>query len=271
MNRRRKSHGPAVSLFAFQDIITAVCGILIVMVLLLAMELASHTSRSPSQPSPDFEALETSLEDIKKRRDELQKQVDAQAESVSAAISRPVAAIEAEITQLRMRKTLLENRIKNAAARAERLDEEQSATRSAREDRVEDLERLEELNREKDLLEDSLQEEQTETRPIFRFPDGRSRNGWIAVVDSRSAMLAPLGRAEPPQKLLLGSRPLESLNEFLTQQDAEYVLVLFRPSGTDHDLLDDLQTKGRHRGYDVGIDLISEQQTIFDPQTGLAQ
>ncbi len=271
MNRRRKYYGPAISLFAFQDIITAVCGILIVMVLLLAIELTSHTSRPTSQSSPDFEALEASLEDIKKRRDELQSQVNSQTETVTASVSRPVATIEVEITQLRMRKTVLESRIKDAAARTRLLDDDQAAARSAQEARSEDLERLEELNREKDLLEDSLQEEQADNRPIFRFPDGRSRNGWIAVIDNSSATLAPLGRAERPEKVPLGSNALESLSDFLTQHGAEYVLVLFRPSGTNHDLLDELQIGGLQGGCDVGIDLISEQQTIFDTQTGLAQ
>ncbi|WP_166831112.1 hypothetical protein [Thalassoroseus pseudoceratinae] len=271
MNRRRKYHGPAISLFAFQDIITAVCGILIVMVLLLAIELTSHTSRTTSHSSPDFKALEASLEDINKRRKELQNRVDSQTESVSASVSRPVATIEAEIRQLRMKKILLEDRIKNAAVRAKLLDDDQAATRLAIETRSEDLERLEDLNREKDLLEDSLQEEQSDNRPIFRFVDGRSRNGWIAVIDSQSATLAPLGRGERPEKLLLGSNALRSLSEFLTRQGAEYVLVLFRPSGMDHDLLDALQTGKLRGGCGVGIDLISEQQTIFDPQTGLAQ
>ena len=49
MSRRRRNHTTAAfSLFAFQDIITSVTGVMIMITLLLAVELVNRVEQSPA-------------------------------------------------------------------------------------------------------------------------------------------------------------------------------------------------------------------------------
>lgn len=97
---RRKQGGVPVSLFSFQDIITSICGILILIVLMFAIELTRHKSRSPEKKGKT-----TLSEEIRRLEQELvakqKAQEDARKEIIAKGIMEYRKKLEDELAQLR--------------------------------------------------------------------------------------------------------------------------------------------------------------------------
>lgn len=69
--KRRRTKSPGVSFFAFQDIITAVVGIFILITLILVLELAERVEKATAGPT-DTEDLQPILTTIETQREEVQ-------------------------------------------------------------------------------------------------------------------------------------------------------------------------------------------------------
>src|SRR5687767_1677296 len=90
---RRGRGGTPISLFSFQDIITSVTGIMILITLILALEVIQNTEKSPQNRTQELTA-------------ELQ-----QAAQQAASVQTTVAATQAEIEKLRANLTSSETEL----------------------------------------------------------------------------------------------------------------------------------------------------------------
>src|SRR5687768_1306288 len=114
--------GPVVSLFAFQDIITAVSGILIVVVLLLALELVEQPQAEASSTDHQAESIQEALRSAEAERDRLRLEIASAAEFTQEAAGTSASALQSEVaelgaTQLRLTQHLQE--LKSEAAQIE--------------------------------------------------------------------------------------------------------------------------------------------------------
>lgn len=76
--RVRGSHRPLLTLFAFQDVVMSVTGIMLVLMLLLSLELASRESPAPKTTAASTaETLQKQLAAARQIRDELQHSLQA--------------------------------------------------------------------------------------------------------------------------------------------------------------------------------------------------
>jgi outer membrane murein-binding lipoprotein Lpp len=102
MKRRFRSGTGSISFFAFQDIITAVTGIMVLIALLMALQI---TSGQPSKPQVDPQLTQT-LAELSARRDELHSKVEViratakTAESGSEDAAAQIGNIEEMIREL---------------------------------------------------------------------------------------------------------------------------------------------------------------------------
>ena len=69
---RRRQHGPSVSFFAFQDIITSVVGIFVLITLIMMVDLVSRKSSSASTAGAAEDTLSSVISDMQSEIQELQ-------------------------------------------------------------------------------------------------------------------------------------------------------------------------------------------------------
>ena len=94
---RRKNNDNPVSLFAFQDIITSITGIMVLVVLLIILDIISHADTgSPKTPSPYKEDI-IKLEETRK---ELQEKLDKDKEWLTKNQEMIVQALSVDLASL---------------------------------------------------------------------------------------------------------------------------------------------------------------------------
>lgn len=275
MSRRGRSVA-AISLFAFQDIITSVCGIVIVIVLLLAIELTNTRSVPDStQKQMAAEVVDTSAELLRLQReiDELTRQTEANDALISRSGQLSSVEIERRSGTLSQDLARLQEQLAAARMKAAEL-EQQTAQAKVRDASTADQKReLAALEAELQKLKEELRQEQDSSRVRFAFPRGEERTGVLAVVSNEQILVGPIDQPTVKERFA-GAAILpgyaDASRDFLkwvrANQRGGYVLVLIRPSGTV--LWDSLQDDLRSTGVSFGFDLIDESEDVFETPGG---
>ena len=121
MSRSRKKGAP-FSLFAFQDAITSVCGVVVLITLLLAVQLTSRTIESELETEPDDSLAERAAE-LREEIAEAREALDAvPTPRISFDASKPYAGLSA--VDLRAKVSELDARLESARAELERAKSE---------------------------------------------------------------------------------------------------------------------------------------------------
>lgn len=284
MSRRGRSKDVAISLFSFQDIITSVTAIMILLVLILTLELVTReaTKGMAVEDRRVAQELKRSVAEMEARLEQLRKEA-----STARAAASDAAGFSAEETAEKMAraereaKTLvdqinqLETQLRNAQSTrrtaegkltASQMDdpgataEEAMAidTRAAEIEAANVSEKTRQVNEAKDAREG-----QTAVRTlVFNAPPGStlepllveiSKDGLVAVgADGASAVRFPWN--------LLGLPT--GFGDWLKARDKrrEYVVLILRPSGVDR--YDAIREAVVSAGFDVGTELIGEQMSL---------
>jgi hypothetical protein len=284
MSTARARRQAAVSLFAFQDIITSVTAIMILFVLILTLELVSRSQR-----------LGTKAEDRRVAR-ELRAAVDAlrsQAESLrgdqEAAAQAALRAAGLSTTEIRRRQDeadrathlLAEENALLAAQARTALAEQRSAESSlgaqtladagdraahatAMDQRAAEMEKAN--HRERGRQESCREVAVLPAAATLVFnPDPESSRQPV-LVDVSAHGLAVLDQAGSTRRYDWSSiRPSTDFARWLSGLDADsqYVVILLRPSAIDRD---DLVRKAvTDAGLNVGLELVGESTQVAFP------
>lgn len=277
MSRRNRGGNP-ISLFAFQDIITSVSGIFIVMVLLLTLELVERsTAETPAML--DKSLVENVREAIVRAEGEIAdlKRIAAQdndlmriaIHTTPEEVTDSIAARQRDISRLKAS-------LQESQKQAEQLAENARATAVEHFDLRDERKELEQLERDMAELQQQLESEEQSDRPVFTLPRGLDKQGWLAVLDAEEIQMAPIGRSAPmtifqnTSGLLRDSTAADGLMDWVGEQDLEslYLFVLVRPQGIA--TFDTLQGKLELRNIAFGFDLIEQNQEILHPERGAA-
>ncbi len=268
--RRRDHTSISISLFAFQDIITSVVGIFILITLLLVLELVrSHASTLSEERAaiagPDLdererleaskERLELSIRDLRSdsasyskgqisesRKGRLRSQLAA-AGADADRLKRTDRAIELEIQAL-------ENKIRAAERRF--ADDPSKTELSGLQDRL--------LNLQKAVREIR------KSAPIVVNRATLTGKDVVVIVISRTKAKATFvsDASMPSEEQVLGRKPADTLAQLCARRAGQssyplHVHLLIRPSAATYanEVIAEL-----HNKYAIGFDLISEEQTI---------
>ena len=83
---RRGGGGNPISLFSFQDIITSVTGIMILVTLMMTLELVQRSANSPALKTQEIvEEVKPATQDVRRRIDDLKRRLEQQSALVSVA------------------------------------------------------------------------------------------------------------------------------------------------------------------------------------------
>ncbi len=266
MARRRTVSSP-FSLFAFQDIITSVTGIMVLITLLLCLELVQRKFSPPRRTAELSQRLESAVaaneSEIRQLRERLAEgrarlmQV-AGLDSESAA--RKVANLERQAAELRG-DWKQASRERDAAERRQQSARQQEAQVGAKLEQT-----LKEARQETARKKNALEKLRRSNRLVFNPRPNASKRPWLAEVTARGVSAAAWGKSAPPQVFPSASE----LSRFLASRNpaTEYFVLFVKPDGVEH--YERARRVLEDAGFDVGLDLLNADQTVVDPATGAA-
>ena len=257
----------AFSLFAFQDIITSVTGIMVLVTLILALELIQRKESSP--PVKTAQVISQTRAAVAQNQIEIQQlrnRLETGREQMAQVAAFDATSVSKQLEDLKKLNDDLDREMEQYAAEnadAARRRDEAKAEQDRRASDPQSLEQLTtDIQREKELIERLRKSNRT----IFKPPEGDSKTPWLVEVSGDGLSAAQWGVTMPPKRF---QSPAE-LRNFAAGRDkgAEYFVLLVKPAGID----DFQQARNllKQAGFDVGFDLLRPDQTALDPETGAA-
>ena len=272
MARRRHNESP-LSLFSFQDIITSVTGILVLLTLILALDLTTREAASSvatletravaaevqetlAQTQAQLQALQDQLAAQTEATTELARLTPAAAQQQQAELDRELATLAEDTAQLQ------------ANVQSKEKDGRELERKST--EKTSDRERLRQLQQQADLVKQQLAELKRSNRVFYRPRAGDGKRAWLVDIRARAIVVAPAD-AQHEQQVFEASSEKLSVSDFLRWATAhrhpggEYFVLLVRPSGIDS--FHELEKSLLKAGFETGIDLIGPDLEIFPSPT----
>jgi hypothetical protein len=262
---RRSNGGPPISLFSFQDIITSVTAIIILMTLLLALELLSRKFGSAAEvtaASGDRNAeLKRQIVELQERRDRLANELRESTQLVETAAENSTEQLRDDIEATKQQVNRLERELELQAAELQdaRIDDK----RAKRERDAIDSKELAELRRRIASNEHKLAELRSSNALIFRPAADSGKRTWLVDILADRIAVEPLG--DPGARVVFDQSSLFRMGKFTgwlrsLRGEKEYFLLLLRPSGIEQ--FRAIRSQFDMQQFDIGFDLIGEQQRI---------
>ena len=285
MSRRGRSTGAAISLFSFQDIITSVTAIMILLVLILTLELVSRSTQrgvavEDRRVAREFrESVQSMERQVESRREELAAlQVQAnQSATFSAAETRQRAREATErASRVAEEITLLETSLRTAASErrqseaallaAEPTSPDESPDHvEALEQRAMEIARANEAERRRQQdAEEPGADRGAPPTLVFNVPPGESLEPRLLEVSGEGLVALAADTGEP--RRFRG--PGRDFERWLASLDAsrEYVVVILRPTGVS--VYDDVANAIEAAGVSMGAELVGESMPVAVRQGG---
>lgn len=275
MKKRFRGGTGSVSFFAFQDIIIAVTGIMVLIALLMALQI---TAGEPSRPPVDPQ-LTKALAELSARRDELHGKVEGVlATAKSAALGSEDAAatlenIEDMIRELnRESARLVQDADLASASNPSPVDIE--GVRRYNQETKDAIVKAEDFNKsltaEISALEEKVEKAQTaaleaasNTSDIWLTPD-RSDTSKEPVIVSVMPNAMTAQRLDLGEETKVGrtSNTEENLSDLLQESKPtdQFLVFYFKPSTLSG--FNDLIRAAKSLGYEVGYDIVEEDGVV---------
>jgi len=272
MTRRRRARAP-FSLFSFQDIITCVTGIIILITLVLALEL---TQRKLSAPTVTTSLLASQIEKVI-------EEAQAEVARLDSKVGQQTSEAEtlAGLAAATVRRDLFDanEQIKSLTAELEELSRHESTAVRADEkiqaerfNRKPDEQHLADLEAETEELDAELQAVLKENRVYFNPRTADGKRVWLVQIADARILIAPAGvKSRPTVFAQMSSRRRRSaFSEWLDKRSpaSDFVFVLVRSEGIEE--FDELKKLITGQGFGIGFDLLGAEQSAVDPKTGAA-
>lgn len=265
MSRRRRGGNP-FTLFSFQDIITSVMGIILLAALLLAVELVT---RMPGQAaSAASAAVQTQIsgqitlvrEDITALQQELKS---LQGDVLAAARAIMVdSEFHEQVAQDQLQR--LGGELAKLTKHLEDRNRELSRQEARGFERRRDRQKLEGLEAKTKKVEEEIADLKKSNRLFFNPIPGFAKKPWLIDISAEFVAVGPLSEdrkiATAPQHTFPDEQAFLAFAGGLSSE-TDYFMILIRPSGIErfHLILEEL----RDREFDLGFDVISEDQSVF--------
>ncbi len=266
MSRRKRKCSTRFSLFSFQDIITCLMGIMLLLTLMICLQVTDKPTRSS--------------EEVQKRSTEMQADVlslQAEMSDLERQVSENTAVLESGALS---NQTLLREKqqaISAAQAAAERellvmlqqsmnSAETLNSTKSAAETKRQSSEAsIAQLIQEASRQEKSIQQMLEGRRVVYNRYVGSASACWIIEVTSDTNIkAAQIGRKQVPLTFSSVNEVLQWTRE--RHREGSEFLLLLKPGASL--AIDRLPGTLREEGIAHGYDLLGQDQTALDPVTG---
>lgn len=268
MGRRRRAALKKFSLFSFQDIITCLMGIMLLLTLLIAMQIVEQPARSNSEVSAKHRQLAADIDALRKQTTALRKQAESNRQVLSSGVLASPELLQPKLAEAAAAKSAAEEELRQlqAAAASETkasADAVQMAAKQTAAAAAEQQLLTTELNR----LQSLQNAVQSGSRVVYNRYRGSAESCWIVEFSSdQSIQAAPIGRKQKPITFT-GIPATIAWIRRQRQQGAEF-LILLKPAATE--AADMLPEMLRRENIPHGYDLLGQDQTAIDPEQGAA-
>jgi len=260
MSRKRKQV-EAFSLFAFQDIITSVTGIIILITLFLAIELMERTENTPEKQTVEMaEQTEETSEALQQEIAKYKKILESNVQGISELPSTDPDTLKRMVAENEEKQKQLDGKIANSQKQLEKKTKEAKvlSDRESKEGAEGDAEQrrlaaaIEELEKKLKKLSSS--------RLVFNEGE-LGKNTWIVEVNKNGFRCAQIGVSSAP-------RTFSTQSNFLTwlkSNSAFQIYFCVKPNGINsfNVLQDKIPSRVKYGYRPVGLG-----QRVLDDQTG---
>lgn len=268
---RRGNTAPAISLFSFQDIITAVTGVMILVTLLLALELVKRKEGSPAhQTEVVSEQLDEAIQSTKQielliaandeRIHDLREQVANNQEGLKEIASLDPEKLRDQLAQLQGQDRDLQMKIARTTGQVAEV-----------EDRIKkrppgdtDPAKLEIIRTAIAVTVRKLEQLKNSNRVVYDVKSDVSKKVWIVEISGSVIRAATAGKASTPENF-------SSAEEFLSwagrrNAATEWFFLVVKPSGIG--AYNQIYKALSSTPFDRGTGVLSEDKIAIDSKLG---
>jgi septal ring factor EnvC (AmiA/AmiB activator) len=263
MNNFRTVREARINFLFFQDIITCVMGILILITLMLSLSLDTSGDATPEeqQLKSDLGKAKESLAQAQQQNQSLEKK----ALRLTSLPDRP--ALETEITLIEREINQSNEQLRRAQEAAIALQAQQDLARQESQSLTNLQRAIATLQSELNAARAQLAAERRQTNSLYVLPATDAAGAHepvVFVVGNDKIQVHRFNNSATAERAISSAQDAEPLLASLNPS-REYVVLYFRPSGAKW--FEPLRALIRARGFTVGYDAIEEQkQLIFSTQ-----
>ena len=267
---RRGRDSAAFSLFAFQDIITSVTGIMILVTLILALELIHRKETSPERKTQQIVTeIQTAVSQVGELESwiaELKDKLEQGAKRIGEVARFDAPRVRAQVADLTEFNTQVTSDLARLAKEQQDALRRQQEAKQFQEQRADDPQTIQQLHVEIKKKLETLAKLRKSKRVIFNPTEGDAKTPWLVEVTSQGLKAAKVGETARPQsfanpaafKAWAGKR----------DRDAEYFVLLVKPDGIQNFFA--AREFLKQMRFDIGYDLLTAEQTAIDAEKGAA-
>jgi len=285
MSRKRRGESP-ISLFSFQDIITSVTAIMILLVLTLTLELITRMGRKgvAADDRKVVEELTQSIEAMRERCKQVEQQTADARKTAQRVASQSVQQLEAERRREQRQAESLRQELAALAIKA----------REARQSRGTAERELLEIEKNAPLARDAAERARRAAAAASELEERNQREGERQELKrnelgdqprnaGKLVFNPPVGEPLKPLLIEVSGDGVAVMNESNTEvidfgwgvagppggftawlkrcdKTSEYIVIMLRPSGLDR--LDATRRAVRDAGLELGVELVNEEIDI---------
>lgn len=271
MPRGRRKNSLGISLFAFQDIIMSVTGVLILIVLLLVLELLTQTQPDKTQDRlrEIVQTLQAEIATLHAEAAAMERDTQSDEETVQRAIENPESVIGDRMQQERTRLDQLEGRLKTLEAVEQELSKEAEEQADQIDELTERERQIAELQRTKRDILNQLEQLKNDEATRYMTPHGiNPAQAWLCDVSQRGLKLRLLDGGTETRVTVQswddgGEAAFTQLKSTLSTitPRVRYVLFVIRPSGREFN--DPLVIQGEQLNLEFGVEYVAEDHVIL--------
>ena len=259
---RRKLNSPPMSLFSFQDIITATTGILILLALVLALSVIIQGAESE---------IETDYADDSQiaQRDNLAIEVNRLSELLSdmnQASSTWVNSTPSELKEKIQSATIEENRFQREIKNFEKLLRDQKDNYLELDLAIKSTDLKNRIGQQDDTIKAAairLSELKSADRIFYNFR-ANSREVWLVEISGTKIITYKPGSSLAPREFDAVWKFNKHAASLKTSE--QYFVLFLKPSGMSN--YNKIYSYLDENNCEIGLELIGESQTVVDPDKG---
>ncbi|MDA0285507.1 MAG: hypothetical protein O3B86_19355 [Planctomycetota bacterium] len=265
MARRRKSNAK-FSLFAFQDIITSVTGIMILVTLMLALELLQRTENSPPTRTRELiEQIQATLQEVQEQIERLETQQTAADPSLQNLAVLDAETLRRKLEQISSRRQSLTKDINELIEDVQETSQRERELNEEQRRRQPELAELEQIQKELEETRERLEELENSNRVVFNRPDDAgNRTPWLVEFTGTEILVAELGVSHAPQRFASEAEFLQWVRQ--QNPSSNFLVLLVKPDSVEQ--YDGVVDELLERQFPYGVNLLNSEQTAIDSRTG---
>ena len=256
---KRRRHGVRFSLFAFQDIITGLCGVLILLVMLMLVDFVTAPERKEGERTP-MEETDDNVEKLRKEVVRLESELAKAREAARTAIVAAKDAAAPEVAAKLMAE--MSKKEKELLALVSQVADLETRVAKAKDADARNRKKIREMEETRRILEGKLAALKSK-KGVTLIPERGTFKSPIYIICGKGGaeILRPL-KKDAGRKWVARDKLRDGVTETLENLDhtTHTVILLVRPSGVE--MMDELSKCVKDLGFSYGRDPLEEDVEV---------